>query len=78
MSTTLTMTNTLFRAFEDETRLRLLNLLIEGELCVCELCELLDLDQPKISRHLAYLRRAGRPVRRIRSGPCGHPRPGLR
>ena len=59
MSTTLIATTTLFRAFADETRLRLLNLLLERELCVCELCELLDIVQPKISRHLAYLRRAG-------------------
>jgi ArsR family transcriptional regulator len=49
----------LFRAFADETRLRILNLLIERELCVCDLCEVLDEIQPKISRHLAYLRRAG-------------------
>jgi ArsR family transcriptional regulator len=59
MSTALVTTHTLFRAFADATRLRLLNLLCERELCVCELCELLDIDQPKISRHLAYLRRAG-------------------
>ena len=52
-------TNVLFRAFADQTRLRLLNLLLERELCVCELCAVLDEIQPKISRHLAYLRRAG-------------------
>ena len=39
--------------------LRLLNLLMERELCVCELCEVLDIAQPNISRHVAYLRRAG-------------------
>ena len=55
----LVSTNTLFRAFADQTRLRLLNLLLERELCVCELCAVLDENQPKISRHLAYLRRAG-------------------
>jgi ArsR family transcriptional regulator, arsenate/arsenite/antimonite-responsive transcriptional repressor len=49
----------LFRAFADATRLRILNLLLEGELCVCDLCELLEEVQPKVSRHLAYLRRAG-------------------
>jgi ArsR family transcriptional regulator len=49
----------LFRAFADETRLRILNLLGEGELCVCDLCLVLDEIQPKISRHLATLRRAG-------------------
>ncbi len=59
MIATLATTPDLFRAFADPTRLRLLNLLIEGELCVCDLCELLDEIQPKVSRHLAYLRRAG-------------------
>jgi ArsR family transcriptional regulator len=49
----------LFRAFADATRLRILNLLLEGELCVCDLCDLLDEVQPKVSRHLAYLRRVG-------------------
>jgi ArsR family transcriptional regulator len=49
----------LFRAFADVTRLRLLNLLIERELCVCDLCEVLGEIQPKVSRHLAYLRRSG-------------------
>ncbi len=48
----------MFRAFVDPTRVRILNLLLERELCVCELCELLEMVQPKISRHLAYLRRA--------------------
>jgi len=49
----------MFRAFADPTRLRILNLLGDGELCVCDLCEILEEVQPKISRHLAYLRRAG-------------------
>src|SRR4030088_3338313 len=49
----------LFQALGDRTRLRILNLLAGGELCVCYLVELLDAPQPKISRHLAYLRRAG-------------------
>ena len=49
----------LFRAFADPSRLRLLNLLSEGELCVCDLCDVLREIQPKISRHLAYLRRTG-------------------
>ena len=48
----------LFQAFADTTRLRLLNLLVERELCVCDLCTLLDEIQPKVSRHLATLRRA--------------------
>src|SRR5712692_11361465 len=50
---------TLFNALADRTRLRLLNLLAGGEVCVCYFVELLDEAQPKISRHLAYLRRAG-------------------
>ena len=50
---------TLFNALADRTRLRVLNLLAGGELCVCYFVELLDEAQPKISRHLAYLRRAG-------------------
>lgn len=50
----------LFRAFADATRLRILSLLLaRGELCVCDLCEELGEIQPKISRHLAALRRAG-------------------
>lgn len=48
-----------FRAFSDRTRLRILSLLQPGELCVCDIVEVLDLPQPKISRHLAYLRKAG-------------------
>src|SRR5438093_13768219 len=50
---------TLFQALADRTRLRLLNLMWGGEVCVCYFVELLDEPQPKISRHLAYLRRAG-------------------
>ena len=49
---------TLFRALADRTRLRLLNLMGEDELCVCFFVEILRTNQPKISRHLAYLRRA--------------------
>lgn len=50
---------TLFQALGDPTRLRLLNLMAAGEVCVCFFVEILDETQPKISRHLAYLRRAG-------------------
>ena len=50
---------TLFQALADRTRLRLLNLMASGELCVCYFIEILGEPQPKISRHLAYLRRAG-------------------
>jgi ArsR family transcriptional regulator, arsenate/arsenite/antimonite-responsive transcriptional repressor len=49
----------LFRALADGTRLRLLNLIAEREICVCYFVEILRASQPKISRHLAYLRRAG-------------------
>ena len=50
---------TIFAAFADRTRLRLLNLMADGEVCVCFFIEVLDEPQPKISRHLAFLRRAG-------------------
>ncbi len=49
----------LFQALGDRTRLRLLNLMSAGEVCVCFFVEVLDEPQPKISRHLAYLRSAG-------------------
>jgi ArsR family transcriptional regulator len=49
----------LFRALADRTRLRLLNLMGNDEVCVCYFVEVLRTPQPKISRHLAYLRRAG-------------------
>ena len=49
----------LFAALADRTRLRLLNLISGREVCVCYLVEVLRLGQPKISRHLAYLRKAG-------------------
>ncbi|HWB32558.1 MAG TPA: metalloregulator ArsR/SmtB family transcription factor, partial [Acidobacteriaceae bacterium] len=49
----------LFAALADPTRLRLLNLMNGREVCVCYFVEILKQSQPKISRHLAYLRRAG-------------------
>ena len=49
----------LFAALADPTRLRLLNLMNGREVCVCYFVEILKQGQPKISRHLAYLRRAG-------------------
>src|SRR5579871_2910312 len=48
-----------FQALGDRTRLRLLNLMGEQEICVCYFVEILGGPQPKISRHLAYLRSAG-------------------
>jgi ArsR family transcriptional regulator len=50
---------TFFRALADRTRLRLLNMIGSDEVCVCFFVEILKTNQPKISRHLAYLRRAG-------------------
>lgn len=50
---------TFFLALADKTRLRLLNLMREDEICVCFFTEVLGESQPKISRHLAYLRNAG-------------------
>ncbi len=54
----------MFRALSDRTRLRILSMLHrsgagQGELCVCEIVSVLAVPQPKVSRHLAYLRRAG-------------------
>ncbi len=48
-----------FSALSDRTRLRLLNLMSEEEICVCYFPEVIGTNQPKISRHLAYLRKAG-------------------
>ncbi len=55
----LDLSNQLFKAFADPTRLRILNLLRENDLCVCNLIEVLKLPQSTISRHLAYLKRMG-------------------
>ena len=49
---------TLFKALGDRTRLRILGLLLSGEVCVCDIYSSLAIAQPKASRHLAYLRRA--------------------
>jgi len=48
-----------FKALSDETRLRIVMLLTQGELCVCDLMAVLDLPQSKVSRHLAYLKNSG-------------------
>src|SRR6476620_9049577 len=50
---------TLFKALADATRLRILGLLLTGEVCVCHIHESLKIPQPKASRRLAYLRKAG-------------------
>jgi ArsR family transcriptional regulator len=49
----------LYAALADATRLRILGLLADGEVCVCHIHDALRLPQPTVSRHLAYLRRAG-------------------
>lgn len=49
----------IFKALADETRLRILLLLLYGELCVCEIIAALEMPQSTISRHLAYLKRTG-------------------
>ena len=59
MNTRIDSLETLFKALADGTRLRILGLLLDGEVCVCHIHESLGLPQPKISRHLAYLRRTG-------------------
>jgi ArsR family transcriptional regulator len=59
MASQLKNMETLFKALADETRLRILGLLLAGEVCVCDIHESLKVPQPKASRHLAYLRRAG-------------------
>jgi ArsR family transcriptional regulator len=61
----------MFRAFSDRTRLRILHLLLPGELCVCDLVSVIAAPQPTISRHLAYLRKAGLVVAR-REGQWMH------
>jgi ArsR family transcriptional regulator, arsenate/arsenite/antimonite-responsive transcriptional repressor len=59
MSPQVTHLEKVFRALADPTRLRLLNLMDGREVCVCYLVEVLNVPQPKISRHLAYLRDVG-------------------
>ncbi len=61
----------LFAALSDRTRLRLINLMRGREVCVCYFVEILGQSQPKISRHLAYLRAAGI-VRARREGKWMH------
>jgi ArsR family transcriptional regulator len=59
MSKQLIAMETLFKALADSTRLRILGLLLTGEVCVCHIHESLKITQPKASRHLAYLRKSG-------------------
>ena len=48
-----------FKGLADQTRLRMINLLLQGELCGCDVQLVLGLSQSNVSRHLTYLRRAG-------------------
>ncbi len=59
MTTRITDVERVCKALADVTRLRILNLLLAGEVCVCHIHQALKISQPKTSRHLAYLRRAG-------------------
>jgi ArsR family transcriptional regulator len=61
----------LFKGFADPIRIRILNLLAAGELCVCDIGDILKLPQSSVSRHLAYLRRA-RLVEAERAGKFAH------
>src|ERR1044071_2125643 len=58
-SLTLDVLERTYKALADSTRLRILALLVDGEVCVCDIHDTLRLPQPTASRHLAYLRRAG-------------------
>jgi ArsR family transcriptional regulator len=59
MTTNAPQIDRMFRAFSDRTRLRMLFLLHEKECCVNDLVDILQIEQPSASRHLAYLRKAG-------------------
>jgi ArsR family transcriptional regulator len=59
MGTDLQTVDQMFKALADPTRVRILGLLANGEICVCHIYESLRLPQSLVSRHLAYLRRAG-------------------
>lgn len=59
MAKQLDQMESLFKALADATRLRILGLLLSGEVCVCDIHESLKIPQSKASRHLAYLRRTG-------------------
>jgi ArsR family transcriptional regulator, arsenate/arsenite/antimonite-responsive transcriptional repressor len=49
----------IFKGLADVTRLRIISLLLHGELCVCDIQRVLDSPQPNVSRHLTYLKNAG-------------------
>lgn len=56
---TLENLDVVFKGFADPTRIRILSVLAAGELCVCDIVDILRVPQPAVSRHLAYLRRMG-------------------
>lgn len=58
----------LFKGLADQTRLRIVNLLVHGELCVCDIQYVLESAQPNVSRHLTYLKNSGLVLDR-REGP---------
>ncbi len=55
----MTTISDLLKALSDETRLRIINLVFEKELCVCDLMETLNITQTKASRHLGILKNSG-------------------
>jgi ArsR family transcriptional regulator len=57
--TAMEMTTELFKALAHDTRLRILCLLLDGEVCVCQIMAILQLPQSTASRHLAVLKNAG-------------------
>ena len=57
-----------FKGLADQSRLRILNLLLQGELCVCDIRYVLEASQPNVSRHLTYLKSSGLVADR-REGP---------
>src|SRR3954470_10374112 len=59
MAKSLLAMESLFKALGDATRLRILGLLLAGEVCVCDIHESLKIPQSRASRHLAYLRKSG-------------------
>lgn len=64
----MTQLSDFFKALADPTRLRIINLLLQSPFCVCEMAATLELPQPLLSRHLAYLRNSGL-VEGSRQGP---------
>ncbi|MBI5374745.1 MAG: winged helix-turn-helix transcriptional regulator [Candidatus Schekmanbacteria bacterium] len=64
-------TSLILKALSEETRLRIMNLVIDGEICVCDIMTVLNMPQSTVSRHIAYLKNAGL-VRGRRQGTWMH------